>query len=80
VTAVYQPSDWLKWLQLQNNVVGASAGASRNDVVTWYPELSGNYVQGNFSLHDGPITLADEQAQWTAWKSKLAVNRVTVGL
>ena len=51
----------------------------RTDVVLWYPELSTDYVQGTQSLHDGPITLADEQAQWTAWKSKLATNGVKVG-
>jgi hypothetical protein len=76
----YQPAEWLKWLQLQNNTVGANnANGSRNDTLLWYPTLSGNYVQGNTSPHDGPITLADEQAQWSAWKSKLAANKVTVG-
>jgi hypothetical protein len=31
------------------------------------------------SLHYGPITLADEHTQWTAWKSKLATKGVRVG-
>jgi hypothetical protein len=48
-------------------------------VVLWYPELSTGYVQDTQSLHDGPITLADEQAQWTARKQKLAAIGVRVG-
>jgi hypothetical protein len=28
------------------------------------PPVSQDYVVGQTSLHDGPITLADEQAQW----------------
>jgi hypothetical protein len=77
----YQPAEWLRWLQLQNKTVGVYAPLSgaRNDVVLWYPSLSGNYVQGTTSLHDGPITLADEQAQWAAWKQKLVQNGVMVG-
>jgi hypothetical protein len=43
------------------------------------PALSGNYVQGTVSLHDGPISLADEQAQWWAWQQKLATSYMTVG-
>jgi len=35
------------------------------------PDLSQDYVQGQMSLHDGLITLADEQSQWVAWRSKL---------
>jgi hypothetical protein len=76
----YQPAEWLQWLQLKNNVVGVNgANGARKDVVLWYPELSTGYVQGTQSLHDGPITLADEQAQWTAWTQKLAAIGVRVG-
>jgi chitinase len=75
-----QPVEWLQWLQLKNNVVGCNdhTGA-RTDLFLWYPGESDAYCQGNSSLHDGPITLADEQAQWTAWKQKLASNHVTIG-
>jgi hypothetical protein len=67
-------------MQLQNNVVGVNgSNGARTDAVLWYPELSTGYVQGTQSLHDGPIRLADEQAQWTAWKSKLTANGVKVG-
>jgi len=67
-------------MQLQNNTVGAySAESGRNDVLLWYPEISGKYSHGNASLPDGTITLADERAQWTAWKSKLATNGVKIG-
>jgi hypothetical protein len=38
-----------------------------------------NTVKGNESLHDGPITIADEQAQWTACQAKLATNGITIG-
>jgi hypothetical protein len=30
-------------------------------------------------LHDGLITLADEQSQRVAWRSKLGANHITVG-
>jgi hypothetical protein len=66
---------------LQNNVVGyydALRGA-RRDVLTWNPAQSDQMVIGTVSLHDGPISLADEQAQWVAWHSKLAANGVAVG-
>ena len=43
------------------------------------PYLSDPYCFGNTSPHDGPITLADEQAQWMACKAKLAQNHMTVG-
>ena len=73
-------ADWLEWMQLQNNTVGCNDHTGgRTDLFLWYPDLSDKYVQGNIGLHDGLITLADEQAHWTAWKSKLATNRVTVG-
>ena len=36
------------------------------------------YVQGNVGLQEGPITLADEQAQWTAGEAELAQNRATI--
>jgi chitinase len=76
----YQPAAWLKWMQLQNNVVGCNDHTgSRTDLFLWYPDVSDSYCQGNVSLHDGPITLADEQVQWTAWKQKIASNHVTVG-
>jgi hypothetical protein len=77
----YQPAEWLKWLQLQNNTVGANDNVSgeRNDLFLWYPDVSDAYCQGNVSLHDGPITLTDEQAQWLAWKQKLSNSHVTVG-
>jgi chitinase len=76
----YQPAEWLKWLQLQNNVVGCNDHTgSRTDLFLWYPDVSDAYCQGNVSLHDGPITLADENAQWTACQSKLAINGVKVG-
>ena len=76
----YQPAEWLKWLQLQNNTVGCndSTGA-RTDLFLWYPDISDAYCQGNVSLHDGPITLADEQAQWIAWQQKLVAARVHIG-
>jgi hypothetical protein len=74
------PAEWLEWMQLQNNVVGVNGlNGARTDVVLWYPEPSTGYVQGTQSLQDGPITRADEQTQWTAWKAKLAENGVQVG-
>ena len=76
----YQPAEWLKWLQLQNNTVGCNDSiGGRTDLFLWYPDASDPYCLGNVSLHDGPITLADEQAQWIAWKSKLATNGVKLG-
>jgi hypothetical protein len=76
----YQPAEWLEWMQLQNNVVGVNDHTgTRTDVVLWYPNVSDANCQGNVSPHDGPITLADEQAQWTAWKQKLAAIGVRVG-
>src|SRR5690348_9803627 len=71
----YQPAEWLNWLELRNNTVGVNGlGGARNDQQLWYPELSASYAQPPNSLHDGPITLADEQAQWQAWKQKLATS------
>jgi hypothetical protein len=76
----YQPAEWLNWLELRNNTVGVNGlGSARTDLVLWYPELSSGYVQGTQSLHDGPITLTDEAAQLTAWKSKIAMNGVKIG-
>jgi hypothetical protein len=63
-----QPAAWLDWQQLQKNVMGCNDHTGgRSDILVWYPGLSNEYCQGNESLHDGPITLADEQAHWTAW-------------
>ncbi len=67
-------------MQLQNNWVGINGPGRRTDGrVLWYPDLSQDYVQSQMLLHDGPITLADEQAQRVAWRSKLGANHFTVG-
>jgi hypothetical protein len=56
-------------MQLQNNAVGVNGpGGARTDVVLGNPDLSQDYVQGQMSLHNGPITLADEQSQWVVWR------------
>jgi hypothetical protein len=76
----YRPAEWLLWMQLQNNGVGVNGPGRRTDGrVLWYPDLSQDYVQSQMLLHDGPITLADEQAQRVAWRSKLGANHFTVG-
>jgi hypothetical protein len=76
-------SNWLKSIQLTHIVVEANnfflGGTVRTDVALWYTSLIANYVQGTTSLHNGAITLADEQAQWTARKSKLTANGIKVG-
>jgi hypothetical protein len=75
-----QPESWLEWLQLRDNVVGCNDHTgTRTDLFLWFPNQSDAYCQGNTGLHDGPITLADERAQWQAWESKLAANGVKVG-
>jgi hypothetical protein len=45
----------------------------------WYPSASGQYAYGNQERSFNSVTLADEQEQWTAWKSKLAADGVMVG-
>jgi hypothetical protein len=70
----YQPAEWLNWLQLINNAISINGIAP---TFTWYHDLSDQYVYGNRT--NGNVTLADEQAQWTAWKQKLATYHVTVG-
>jgi chitinase len=83
IEGALQPAGWLTSVQLVHNIVGVNnrfLGANpRYDAVVWYPSLSSKYVEDTLSLHDGSITLADEQAQSVAWKAKLAANRVTVG-
>lgn len=72
----YQPAEWLQWLQLVNNSVSVNGWAS---VAMWYPSASGQYAYGNQERSFNSVTLADEQEQWTAWKSKLAADGVMVG-
>jgi hypothetical protein len=76
----YQP-EWMNhYMFFQNNTVGSwnTQTGQRVDVYLWYPTESGN-VTGTISPHDGMITMADEQLQWTLWRSKIASSSITVG-
>jgi len=61
---------------IRNKVGYVHSAGYRNDM--WFPDAPAGDYGLNTSM-SGPITIATEQAEWTAWLSKLTSNGIQVG-